>query len=31
MLLGTQEDMQDIVDAVAKLHANQEALAATAH
>ena len=31
MLLGTQEDMQDIVDAVAKIHANQEALAATAH
>ncbi len=30
MLLGAQADMQDIVDAVAKIHANQDALAATA-
>lgn len=29
MLLGTQEDMQDIVDAVGKIHANQESLART--
>ncbi len=30
LLLGTREDMQDIVDAVAKIHANQEALVAAA-
>ncbi|MYB77052.1 MAG: DegT/DnrJ/EryC1/StrS family aminotransferase [Chloroflexi bacterium] len=30
MLLGTQEDMQDIIEAVAKIHANQQALAAVA-
>ena len=30
LLLGSREDMQDIVDAVAKVHANQDALAATA-
>ena len=28
LLLGTREDMQDIVDAVSKIHANQETLAA---
>lgn len=28
MLLGTREDTQDIVDAVSKIHANQETLAA---
>ncbi len=27
MLLGTQKDMQDIVDSVSKIHANQEVLA----
>ncbi len=30
LLLGTREDMQDIVDAVGKIHANQSALTAAA-